>query len=84
VGVPQRSRSARRARRSGVRPALLAVLVVTLTTIGASAGVLWLATHLLPHAVPPADGEEAPMADVVEILKVALAVGLSRWTVPDQ
>ena len=82
MGVPQRSRSARRARGKGVRPALLAVLVVTLTTAGASGGVLWLAAHLLLHTVP-ADGEEAHVADVVEILKVALAVGLSRWTGSD-
>ena len=80
MGVPQRSRSARRARGGRVRPAVVAALLVTLTTVGASTGVLWLAAHLLPHAVPPVDGEEAPMADVVEILKVALAVGLSRWT----
>ena len=78
MGGPHRSRG-RRARGRGVHPALVAVLVVALTTVGASGGVLWLAAHLLPHVVA-ADGEDAPMADVVEILKVALAVGLSRWT----
>jgi hypothetical protein len=50
---------------------------VTLTTAGASGGVLWLATHLLPRSVPGA--AEPPVADAVELLKVALAVGLSKW-----
>jgi hypothetical protein len=54
------------------------VLVVVLTTIGASGGILWLAAHLLPHMTARGD-DEPPMADVVELAKVALAVGLSKW-----
>jgi hypothetical protein len=54
------------------------VLVVVLTTVGASGGVVWLAAHLLPHVMPRVD-DGTPMADVVELAKVALAVGLSRW-----
>jgi hypothetical protein len=60
------------------RRILLPVAVVALTTLGASGGVLWLAAHLLTHA-EPYGGEERPMADVVELFKVALSVGLSRW-----
>jgi hypothetical protein len=60
------------------RRILLPVAVVALTTLGASGGVLWLAAHLLPHG-NPRGGDEPPMADVVELLKVALTVGLSRW-----
>jgi hypothetical protein len=40
-----------------------------------SGAVLWLAAHVLTR-VPE---DEPPMADVVELLKVALAVGLSKW-----
>jgi hypothetical protein len=54
------------------------VLVVVLTTIGASGGILWLAAHLIPHMMARGD-DEPPMADVVELAKVALAVGLSKW-----
>jgi hypothetical protein len=53
---------------------LPAVLVIVLTTIGTSGGVVWLAAHLLPHATG-----EPPMADVVELFKFALVVGLSKW-----
>ena len=53
-------------------------MVVALTTLAASGGVLWLAAHLLPHT-HPGSAEEPPMADVVELFKVALTVGLSRW-----
>jgi hypothetical protein len=49
--------------------------VIVLTTVGASGGVLWLAADVLPHAA----GDEPPMADVVELCKVALVVGLSKW-----
>ena len=52
--------------------------MIALTTIGASGGIVWLITHLLPHAVGRGD-DEPPVADVVELLKVALAVGLSKW-----
>jgi hypothetical protein len=45
------------------------------TMIGSSA-VLWLAADVLTR-VPTHD--DPPMADVVELLKVALAVGLSKW-----
>jgi hypothetical protein len=53
-------------------------LVVVLTTVGASSGILWLTAHLLPHAACRGD-HEPPVADAVELLKVALAVGLSKW-----
>jgi hypothetical protein len=66
-----------RGRRRG-RRFLPAVLIVVLTTVGASGGVVWLAAHLLPQAAARG-AEEPPMADVVELLKVALAVGLSKW-----
>jgi len=61
-------------RRRG-RRFLPAVLVIVLTTVGASGGVLWLAADVLPHTA----GDEPPMADVVELCKVALVVGLSKW-----
>jgi hypothetical protein len=78
VHTPERSRSARRSRSRRRRRHLLAVLVVTLTTAGASDGVLRLATHLLPRSLPGA--AEPPVVDAVELLKVALAVGLSKWS----
>ena len=53
-------------------------MLVVVTTVGASGGVLWLAAHLLPHMMARGD-DEPPMADVVELAKVALAVGLSKW-----
>jgi hypothetical protein len=53
-------------------------VLVVVTTVGASGGVLWLAAHLLPHMMARGD-DEPPMADVVELAKVALAVGLSKW-----
>lgn len=70
------ARSRRRRRRI-----LLPVAVVALTTLGASGAVLWLAAHLLTHADSAryAGEEPPPMADVVELFKVALTVGLSRW-----
>ena len=57
---------------------MLAALAVVLTTIGTSSGILWLAAHLLPHAAGRGD-HEPPVADAVELLKVALAAGLSKW-----
>jgi hypothetical protein len=53
-------------------------VVIVLTTVGASGGILWLAAHLPPHAVSRGD-DEPPMADVVELFKVVLAIGLSKW-----
>ena len=53
------------------------MLVVALTTLLASTGILWLAAHLFVHLSGRAE-EEPPMADVVELLKVALVVGLSK------
>ena len=47
-----------------------------LVTMIGSAAVLWLAADVLTR-VPAHD--EPPMADVVELMKVALAVGLSTW-----
>ena len=78
VGAPQRSRSDRRSHPAGARRLLSAALVVVLTTIGASSGILWLTAHLLPHATGRGD-HEPPVADAVELLKVALAVGMSKW-----
>jgi hypothetical protein len=60
------------------RRILLPVALVALTTLGASSAVLWLAA-LLVAPVAPRGGEQQPVADVVELLKVALTVGLSRW-----
>ena len=79
MGAPERARSARRSRARRGRTFLFAVLVVVLTTLGASGGILWLAGHLLAHVSGRGD-DEPPVADAVELLKVALAVGLSRWT----
>ena len=47
-----------------------------LVTMLGSAAVLWLAADVLTR-VPAHD--EPPMADIVELMKVALAVGLSKW-----
>ena len=49
-----------------------------MTTVGASGTILWLAAHLLPHAAGR-DHHEPPVADAVELLKVALAVRMSKW-----
>jgi hypothetical protein len=57
---------------------VLAALLVVVTTVGTSGGILWLAAHLLPHGTGRGD-HEPPVADAVELLKVALAVGLSKW-----
>jgi hypothetical protein len=57
---------------------VLAALVVALTTVGASGGILWLAAHLLAPTAGRGE-DDPPVADVVELLKVALAVGLSKW-----
>ena len=57
---------------------MLAVVVVVLTTVGASGAILALAAHLLPHATVRGH-REPPVADAVELLKVALAVGMSKW-----
>ena len=48
-----------------------------MTTVGASGTILWLAAHLLPHAAR--GHHEPPVADAVELLKAALAVGMSKW-----
>ena len=53
-------------------------VVVLVTTVGASGTILWLAVHLLPRAA--GRGHHAPpVADAVELLKVALAVGMPTW-----
>ena len=58
------------------RAAILMALGLGLVPMIGSAGVLWLAADVLTR-VPAHD--EPPMADVVELMKVALAVGLSKW-----
>ena len=57
-------------------PLVLMALGLGLVTMIGSAAVLWLAADVLTR-VPAHD--EPPMADVVELMKVALAVGLSKW-----
>jgi len=49
------------------------VLSVGLLTTMGSVMVLWLAARVVP------DGDGDTVADAVELLKVALAVGMSRW-----
>ena len=69
----RRSRQARRSR----GPLVLTALGLGFVTMLGSAGVLWLAAA---HAAPSVRAhDEPPMADVVELIKVALAVGLSKW-----
>jgi hypothetical protein len=77
VGAPQRSRSAQRSRGRRAGRHLTAALVVALTTLLASTGILWLAAHLFVHLTGRGE-DEPPLADVVELLKVALVVGLSK------
>ena len=59
---------------------LVTVLGLGLATVCGSGVVLWLAAHVLTH-VPDGD---VPMADVVDLLKVALAAGLSKWAASGQ
>ena len=59
---------------------LVTVLGLGLATVCGSGAVLWLAAHVLTH-VPDGD---VPMADVVDLLKVALAAGLSKWAASGQ
>jgi hypothetical protein len=56
-------------------PFLLTALGVSLFVAVGSCAVLWLAVHLLTGV--PEDGR--PLADGAELLKIALAVGLSEW-----
>jgi hypothetical protein len=59
---------------------LVTVLGLGLATVCGSGAVLWLAVHVLTR-VPEGD---VPMADVVDLLKVALAAGLSKWAASGQ
>jgi hypothetical protein len=71
----------RRSRRGqSRRPFLLTVLGLCLTIAAGSCAVLWLAVHVLDGVSE--DG--LPMVDGVELLKVALAAGLSKWTAAAQ
>ncbi len=56
------------------------MLGVCLTTAAGSCAVLWLASHVLAGV----SADDLPLADVTELLKVALAVGLSKWTAAAQ
>ena len=78
VSAPERTRSARRSRAQRGRVFLPAFLLLAVTTVGASSGVLWLLAHLLPH-VSAREERNAPVADVVELLKFGLVVGVSKW-----
>ncbi len=68
MGDPAASRRSRGA-------LLLTVLGLGLATVCGSCAVLWLAASVLTR-VP---GGDVPMADVVDLFKVALAAGLSKW-----
>ena len=59
---------------------IVTVLGLGLATVCGSGAVLWLAAHVLTQ-VPDGD---VPMADVVDLLKVALAAGLSKWAASGQ
>jgi hypothetical protein len=69
---------ARHGRVRSRRAILLPVLVLALTTLGASGAVVWLAADVLPRA----GADAPPMADVVELAKVGLSVGLSHLVDP--
>jgi hypothetical protein len=59
---------------------VLAVLGLCLTTAIGSCAVLWLAVHV----VDGVSEDGLPLADGVELLKVALAAGLSKWAAAAQ
>jgi hypothetical protein len=58
----------------------LTVLALSAATVIGSCAVLWLAVHVLDGVSE--DG--LPLADGVELLKVALAAGLSKWAAAAQ
>ena len=62
------------------RPLLLTVLGLCLATALGSGAVVWLAVHVLTGASE--DGR--PLVDGVELLKVVLAAGLSKWAAAAQ
>ena len=72
--------TSRRSRRRSRRPLLLTALGLGLVSTIGSCAVLWLAVHLLTGA--PGDGR--PLVEGVDLLKVALSVGLSKWTAAAQ
>ena len=76
VGDPVTSPRSRRPGRRSRRPLLLTALGLGLVSTIGSCAVLWLAAHLLTGA--PGDGR--PLMEGVDLLKVALSVGLSEWT----
>jgi hypothetical protein len=77
VGDPAASR---RSRRRSRRPLLLTALGLCVVTAVGSCAVLWLAVHVLTGVAE----EDRPLADVVEPLKVPLAIGLSTWAAAAQ
>ena len=57
------------------RQLLLTALGLCVVTAVGSCAVLWLAVHVLAGVTE----DERPLADAVELLKVPLAIGLSKW-----
>jgi hypothetical protein len=78
VRDPATSRRSRQ--RRSRRLFLPEVLGLCLTIAIGSCAVLWLAVHVLVGVSE--DG--LPVADGVELLEVALAAGLSKWTAAAQ
>jgi hypothetical protein len=78
VGDPATSRRTRR--RRSRRPFLLTALALCSAVAIGSCAVLWLAVHVLTDV----SDDGLPLADGVELLKVALAAGLSKWAAAAQ
>ena len=80
MGDPVTSRRSRRSGRRSRRPLLLTALGLALVTAVGSCGVLWLAAHVLTDVAT----DDLPLVDGVDLLKVALSVGLSKWAAAAQ
>ena len=59
---------------------MLTALGVCLTTAAVGCAVVWLAVHVLAGVPEPAH----PLVDAAELLKIALASGLSEWAATAQ
>ncbi len=55
---------------------MLTAVGVFLATAFAGCAVVWLAVHVLADVPEPAH----PLVDAAELLKFAMATGLSEWT----